>query len=259
MDLELKGKRALVTGASAGIGLAITRALATEDADVAMVARTPDRLQDAAAQVAAESTGKVLSIIADIGDDDSVAAMAQTAIDELGGIDILVNCAARREEGPSKDEDLLPELDIKVRGALRCARALAPGMVERGWGRIINIGGGAARSTGSLVRSIRNVAVTAASKNLADELGTKGVNVVAVHPGMTYTETMPERLERMARGRGVAAAEMEHMLASRVSIGRLVTAAEVADVVVFLASPRSVALNGDAVMANGGTVGPIYY
>jgi NAD(P)-dependent dehydrogenase (short-subunit alcohol dehydrogenase family) len=119
-------------------------------------------------------------------------------------------------------------------------------MVAQGWGRIINISGLAARQTGTVVGSVRNVAVAAMTKNLADELGPQGVNVTVVHPGMTRTERTIDP-------------ELERKVAAGVSIGRIVAAEEVADVVAFLASPRSVALNGDPVVASGGAKGPIYY
>src|SRR3954453_22823255 len=172
MDLELTGRRAVVTGGSRGIGLAIGRALAVEGVDVALVARTEDVLERAAADVARESGRTVIGVPADTGDDASVATMVGLVVAQLGAIDILVNAAATPATGaPFTDDDLEAEINVKVRGYLRCARAVAPQMVERGWGRIINISGLAARSTGSVVGSVRNVAVAALSKNLADELG----------------------------------------------------------------------------------------
>jgi NAD(P)-dependent dehydrogenase (short-subunit alcohol dehydrogenase family) len=132
-------------------------------------------------------------------------------------------------------------------------------MVERGWGRIVNISGLNARSASSLVGSVRNVAVAAMTKNLADELGKHGINVTVVHPGVTVTEKTPENLADRAARAGVTVAEIEARLGAGVSIGRLVTAEEVANVVTFLASPRSVAVNGDAIAVGGGAPGPVYY
>jgi NAD(P)-dependent dehydrogenase (short-subunit alcohol dehydrogenase family) len=164
-------------------------------------------------------------------------------VDELGGVDILVNAAATPNTGAGFPEDTLEEhINVKVHGYLRCARAVAPLMAAGGWGRIVNISGLAARQTGSVVGSVRNVAVAAMTKNLADELGPTGVNVTCVHPGTTVTEREPPP-----------------SAAAGVSIGRLVTAAEVADVVVFLCSRRSVAINGDAIAAGGGARGAIHY
>ncbi|MFJ9562837.1 SDR family NAD(P)-dependent oxidoreductase [Streptomyces fuscichromogenes] len=259
MDLRLGGRRAVVTGGSRGIGLAVPRALAAEGADVALVARNRPALETAAAKLAADSGSRVIAVPADTGDDTSVTEMAHEVVGRLGGVDILVNAAARPNPGTIAEEDFEAEFNVKVRGYLRTARAFTPLMREQGWGRVINIGGVAARWTGSVVGSVRNVAVAAMSKNLADELGPHGVNVVAVHPGPTRTEASEQQLRALARARGVSVEEAERLAASMVSIGRLVTAEEVADVVPFLASPRSVALNGDPVLASGGMSGPIHY
>lgn len=260
MDLQLTGRRAVVTGGSRGIGKAIGRALSAEGCDVGLVARDAAALQAAAAELAAASGRRVLALPADTGDDGSVAAMAQRALAELGGVDIVVNAAARPNTGaPLHEDDLEQEINVKVRGYLRCARAFAPGMAAAGWGRIINISGMAARQAGTVVGSVRNVAVSAMTKNLADELGRSGINVTVVHPGMTRTERTPQMLEAAAQARGVTLAEAEAALAAGTSIGRLVTAEEVAAVVTFLASPVSVAITGDAVAAGGGARGPIYY
>jgi NAD(P)-dependent dehydrogenase (short-subunit alcohol dehydrogenase family) len=260
VDLELTGRRALVTGGSRGIGLAVARSLAAEGADVALAARGEQALRRAAEDVAADSGRRVIAAVADTGDDASVTAMVARVTDELGGVDILVNAAATPATGaPFTDDDLEREVNVKVRGYLRCARAVAPQMIERGWGRIINISGLAARQTGSVVGTVRNVAVAAMTKNLADELGAQGVNVTVVHPGMTRTERTPQAMEAMATARGTSVEELERRLEGAVAIGRLVTAEEVAAVVTFLASPKSVALNGDAVVAGGGARGTIHY
>jgi NAD(P)-dependent dehydrogenase (short-subunit alcohol dehydrogenase family) len=260
VDLELTGRRAVVTGGSRGIGLAVAHLLAVEGADVALVARGEEALGRAAQDVADAGGRRVIWAAADTGDDASVRAMAASVSKQLGGVDILVNAAATPATGaPFTDDDLEREVNVKVRGYLRCARAFAPQMAERGWGRIINISGLAARQTGSIVGTVRNVAVAAMTKNLADELGSQGINVTVVHPGMTRTERTPEAMAAMAQARGTTVEELERRFEASVSIGRLVTAEEVAAVVAFLASPRSVALNGDAVVAGGGARGAIHY
>lgn len=266
MDLGLDGKRALVTGGSRGIGLAIGRALAREGAQVALLARDREAVDAAAATLAAETGSRVLGVVADTGDDDAVRRAVDEVTAALGGIDIAVNAAARpASSGPAlsaietTDDAVRAELEVKVLGYLRVARAVAPQMLERGWGRIVNVSGLNARRTGSVAGSVRNVAVAALTKNLADELGPGGVNVTVVHPGLTRTERTPGTIAARAEDDGTSEADAEVALASGVSIGRLVDAAEVADVVAFLASPRSVAINGDAVAAGGGQVGPIFY
>jgi NAD(P)-dependent dehydrogenase (short-subunit alcohol dehydrogenase family) len=259
MDLQLGGRRAVVTGGSRGIGFAVARALAAEGADVALVARNRPALEEAAAKLAAETGARVIAMPADTGDDTSVTEMARGVVGRLGGVDILVNAAARPNPGAIAEDDFAAQFNVKVLGYLRTARAFVPLMREQGWGRVINIGGIAARQTGSVVGSVRNVAVAAMSKNLADELGPHGVNVVVVHPGPTRTEASGQQLRALARARGVSIEDAERLAAPMVSIGRMVTAEEVADVVAFLASPRSVALNGDPVVASGGMSGPVYY
>jgi NAD(P)-dependent dehydrogenase (short-subunit alcohol dehydrogenase family) len=187
-------------------------------------------------------------------------------VELLGGLDILVNAAAQPATGaaPRQLADITNEafwndVDVKVLGYLRMAREAAPHMIAAGWGRIINISGLNARHASAIIGSIRNVSVAALTKNLADELGPKGINVVVVHPGLTRTEGVETMLAARAKAAGVSQIEIEAGLAAGVAIGRIVDAAEVADVVAFLASPRSVAINGDAVAVGGGAKGPIYY
>ena len=252
MDLELTGKRAIVTGGSRGIGKAIARQLAAEGADVVIAARNHEQLEIAAAQLGRETGRRILPIVADTGNERSVNQLGAQAIDRLGRIDILVNNAAvpggistATELEQIVDEQVLLDIDIKVVGYLRTARALAPHLIRNGWGRIINIGGLAIHRTGRPVATLRNVGVAAITKNLADELGPKGINVVALHPGATRTERTDPAAEKS--------------LASHVSIGRIVDSSEVANVVAFLASPKSVAINGDAIAVGGGSLGTIHY
>jgi NAD(P)-dependent dehydrogenase (short-subunit alcohol dehydrogenase family) len=265
MDLQLTGKRAIVTGGSRGIGLAVADALAAEGADVALVARGKEALAAAAERVARHGT-RVLTRVADTTDDDDVRAMVAEVAGAFGGVDVLVNAAARPASSTPTpplsgltDDALRAELETKVLGYLRCARAVAPLMAAQGFGRIINISGLNARLTGSLTGSVRNVAVAAMTKNLADELGPAGITVTVVHPGTTVTERTATMLLDRASREGTSPGEVEARLAAATSLGRLVTAAEVADVVAFLASPRSAAITGDAIAVGGGTRGVIHY
>ena len=266
MDLQLSGRRALITGGSRGIGLAVARALTAEGADVAIAARDAERLEAAAEQLRASSGRTVVPVVIDTAEDASVRAAVAVAVAALGGVDILVNNAA--EPGgqalPAKlanitDEAFFADVNVKVLGYLRCAREVAPLMIRQRWGRIINVSGLAARQTGAIIGSIRNVAVAALTKNLADELGGHGINVTVVHPGLTRTEKTAGVVGARADSLGLDAAEIEARMASRVAIGRMVNASEVADVIAFLASPRSVAITGDAVVVGGGAIGAIHY
>jgi len=266
MDLQLNGKRALITGGSKGIGRAIARQLALEGVDLVIAARNAADLDIAERELAAETGRKIVGLCVDTQDDSSVKALVSGTIAALGRLDILVNAAAKPggQTPPPKlaeitDDLFWDDVDVKVMGYLRMAREAAPHMAAAGWGRIINVSGLAARQAGSIIGSIRNVAVSALTKNLADELGPKGINVTVVHPGLTRTEKTAPLVAARAASAGVSPEEIERRLAANVTIGRLVDMAEVADVVTFLASPRSVAINGDAIACGGGAIGPIHY
>lgn len=265
MDLQLNERSAIVTGGSRGIGKAVARVLAEEGANVAIVARDPEALEDTAAELAAESGRRIIPIAADTGDDAAVRAMVDRAHEALGSVDILVNNAAAPGGGPVPaladmgEEEFFAEMNIKVMGYLRCAKAVAPIMQAQGWGRIINVSGLAARFSGSIVGSIRNVSVAAMTKNLADLLGPDGINVSVVHPGGTRTERTAERVAQWAAEQGVSEAEIEAGLDRSNSIRHFLDASEVAWVVAFLASPRSIAINGDAVAVGGGLGNAIHY
>jgi NAD(P)-dependent dehydrogenase (short-subunit alcohol dehydrogenase family) len=251
MDLELHDKRAIVTGGSRGIGKATARRLALEGAAVGIASLDPQRVRDAAVELSADVGSRVVGCACDTRIEESVHAMVTTLAGELGGVDILVNAAAipGRTTPPPKlaeltTDALWDEVNTKVMGYLRCAREVVPFMTAAGWGRIVNVSGLAARQTGSIIGSVRNVSVAAMTKNLADDLGPLGINVTVVHPGATRTERTTEELAASV---------------TWTDIGRIVEADEVADVIAFLASPRSVAITGDAIACGGGTRGSIHY
>jgi NAD(P)-dependent dehydrogenase (short-subunit alcohol dehydrogenase family) len=258
--LDLRDRVALVTGASRGIGLAIAEGLAREGAHVALVARDRNRIEEQAARIAGEYGSRALGFVADTGDDAAVEAMVRSVRSAFGAPCILVNAAATPSASSGMGEDDIErEINVKVRGYLRCVRALAPDMVANGWGRIINVGGLAMRRSTSLVGSLRNAAVASMTKALADELGPSGINVTVLHPGWTVTTTAIDLYRRRAAAEGTDSDAAEAIIAREVVIGRPVTADEVASVAVFLASPRSVALAGDGVFATGGVAGATYY
>jgi NAD(P)-dependent dehydrogenase (short-subunit alcohol dehydrogenase family) len=265
MDLQLSGKRAIVSGASRGIGRAIAHELAAEGVDVVITARGLDALEFTAKEIATATGARVIPLAVDTGDDESVVATFAAAAEVLGGVDILVNCAADpthpegfQRFGEVTAEALFRDVNVKVMGYIRTSQAVAPHMIAQGWGRIINVSGTGARQTVSISRSVRNVSVAALTKNLADELGPHGINVTVVHPGATRTERVDELFAGRAAERGVTLAEFERESANN-AIGRVVDAQEVAWVVAFLASPKSVAISGDAVTTSGGIKGFIYY
>lgn len=214
-----------------------------------------------------DRTGRrVVPIAADTGADESVREMVARAKQELGGVDILVNSAAtptfdigRRHWDQITGEDLAKEINVKVAGYIRCIQAVAPQMIERGWGRIINMAGGAARHIGSTLGSVRNAGVVAMSKNFAAELGPYGINVVAIHPGVVETERSAERVALLARRTGQTELDAKRSLFEGNHIRRTITAHDVAQVVAFLASPKAVGVTGDVISTGGGTERAIFY
>jgi NAD(P)-dependent dehydrogenase (short-subunit alcohol dehydrogenase family) len=262
MDLQLTGKRALVVGGTKGIGRAAAVTLAREGAVVTVAARHV--VTDVAAALAVETGGTVHGVVIDSRDDASVLAGVAEAVAVMGGVDILVNTAAapwtaakNTVASQTSDDAMRAEFEEKVLGYLRTARAVAPHMIAGGWGRIVNISGLGARKSGSVAQTVRNISVAAITKNLADELGPQGVNVTVVHPGLTRTDAVAALVDqRVAAGRSLA--EAERQMADNI-IGRIVTPDELAAVIVFLASPLSVAITGGAVDAGGGTPGIVTY
>jgi NAD(P)-dependent dehydrogenase (short-subunit alcohol dehydrogenase family) len=266
LDLELMDKVAVITGGNRGIGKAVASQLAKEGVDVALIARDRNALEAAAAEIAPATKRRVKGYVADTGDDAAVKAATAQVLGEFGRVDILVNCAAA-VGGQGKppmlaevtNEAFFADMNVKVMGYLRVIREVAPHMAAQGGGRIINISGLAALSTGSTIGSIRNVGVAALTKNLADELAPSGISVVCVHPGRTRTEKTADFVERQAKAHGVTPDEIERRMAAASLVRRVITAEEIAYLVAFLASPKSIAINGDSIAAGGGTPGAIHY
>ena len=260
MDLELQGKTALVTGGSRGIGKAIARELALCGCTVVITARGSEALKVASEEITAETGQLVAGIVCDLTSTSGVNQMVGSAAQEMAGrIYILVNNAAAPgglARGPLssiKDEDVINDLDTKVMGYLRCARAVAPYMIAQNWGRIINIGGTSARrANGNLSAGVRNAGLVNFTKYLAEDLGQSGITANIVHPGTTRTERSGPMYEEEAQKLGTTVAEVEARVASGNSTKRIVDASELAYVVAFLASPRSIALSGEVISASGG-------
>ena len=272
MDLGLKGKKAIVTGGSLGIGKAIALELAREGVDVAVVARTKQTLEAAASELASATGRKVIPLVADVTSKAQVDGMVAQAVAQLGGLHILVNSGSApggsaTATGPIEsvvDEDLLQDFNVKYVGALRCARAAIPHMKEQKWGRIINISGLNARNAGNLSGGARNTSLVHLSKTLAVQLGRFGITVNCVHPGITRTERTARLLEARGKELGVSPEEAERRDFAPDSprgnaICRMVDAAEVAYVTAFLVSDRAWAVTGELVVASGGAGRNVYY
>jgi NAD(P)-dependent dehydrogenase (short-subunit alcohol dehydrogenase family) len=244
MDLGLAGRVAIVTGGSRGIGRAIAKELASEGVDVAICARQRQALDEAAKALTQETGRRIIPIVADTMSSESVAHLVDATLKAFGHVDVLVNNASTpggMVRGPlaeADDKTLLEDIDTKVVGYMRCAKAVAPHMGQRRWGRIINIGGLSGRRSGN-ISGLRNAAIVHLTKTLADELGAHGITVNLVHPGATRTERTDAETERRAATN---------------AIRRIVDASEIAQVVTFLASTKAANVTGVAIDASGGSI-----
>jgi NAD(P)-dependent dehydrogenase (short-subunit alcohol dehydrogenase family) len=266
MDLKLQGKKGIVTGGSRGMGKAIARQLAREGCDVAIGARSEGPLREAAMEIAQETGCKIVPLIVDTLNLESIKGFVRQAAEALGGVHVLANCAARvggtipdNMESIS-DEQIVKDFEEKFLGYYRCAREAAVYMKQAGWGRIVNLSGGAGRTPGTAISTpARNIACVALTKSLANALGPFGINVNAIYPGTTLTEAVLERHREQAERQGKSTEVYLEELRQRSIIRHLVTAEDVAQVVVFLCSPLAVGITGEAISVSGGTNADMHY
>jgi NAD(P)-dependent dehydrogenase (short-subunit alcohol dehydrogenase family) len=266
MDLQLRGKKAIVTGGSRGMGKAIARQLAREGCDVAVGARTEGPLREAAAEITQETGRMIVPLVVDTLNDNSIKAFVRQAAESLGGVQILVNCAARvggtipDDMETISDEQIVKDFEEKFLGYYRCARESAPYMKQAGWGRIVNFSGGAGRTPGTAISTpARNIACVALTKSLANALGPSGINVNAIYPGTTITEAVLERSRAQAARQGKTLEAYFEELRSRSVIRHLVTAEDVAQVATFLCSPLAISITGEAISVSGGANADMHY
>lgn len=263
MDLQIKGKVAVVTGGSLGIGRAVSEALAAEGVRVAIVARSRDALEKAAQEITQAHGVEVLPVVADVSSTEQVSAMMDRVAAHFGRIDILVNGAAhpgglvRSAIEEADPEGLLRDIDIKVVGYMRCAKAVSVHMKKGGFGRIINIGGLTGRGSKQL-SGMRNVAICHMTKVLSDQLGPSGITVNVIHPGVVDTPHIHELYAKEARLQGLTPAQVEANYVKVTPIRRTLQPAEIADTVLFLASPRSGAITGESIGVDGGITRGIF-
>ena len=258
MEIGISGKVAIVTGGSQGIGKAIAIQLAAEGVRTVIAARKVENLKRAAAEIASATKGEVLPVQADVANLDAVKKLVAGAVSAFGGVDILVNNAAGSGSGALSeltDEDWLRHLDVKLIGYVRCAREVIPHMKQKNWGRIVNIGGEAARGNGGYASGAANSAVVNFSKKLSDEVAAYGITVNAIHPGTTRTQ----RREHAAARKGVTLDESVREQIKRIPIGRLIEPEEIAYTVLYLVSAKAAAVTGQVLGVDGGSTRGIYY
>ncbi len=257
MDLGLKDRVAIVTGASRGIGRACAAALAAEGAHVVLASLDPARNADACAALAPKASGRLLGIPTDLTKDAAVRALFERSLSEFGRLDILVNNAVHVGSGDfsTLDDDKLAEtFEHKLNGTVRCTRYAVPHMRARKWGRIVNIAGGAAwrPQLGAITVGLNNAALLNLTVALATDLGKDGILVNAVVPSSIRTERHEENIQQAMKKTGKSEAEVMAPRTSRIPLGRMGTSAEVAAVVAFLASEQASFVTGSTWAVDGG-------
>jgi 3-oxoacyl-[acyl-carrier protein] reductase len=244
--INLDGKRALVTGGSRGIGAAIAIGLAANGADVAFTYQHSTGKAEAVAKSIENSGRRAIAIQADSADPEAITRAVSEAVSALGGLDILVNSAAIGLNGMIADIDVneyQAMMDVNVRAPVLFAKAVIPHLAAGG--RIISIGSGLGERVpfpGVTAYAMSKSALSSFTRGLSRELGPRGITVNLVQPGSTDTDANP------ANG---AAADFQRSLSS---LGRFGEPHEVANVVVFLASPAASVITGAVVNADGGAI-----
>ncbi len=259
MDLNINGKLALVSGSTAGIGLAIVTTLAEEGARVIVNGRTQASVDSVVAQLKAQTGGEVHGFAGDL----STASAAEEVARRFPGVEILVNNLGIFEPKPFfeiEDEDWQRFFDVNVLSAVRLSRHYAQGMAERNWGRVVFLSSESALQipTEMIHYGMTKTALLAVSRGLAETLAGTGVTVNAVLPGPTRSEGVGDFFAKLAEEQGVSTAELEaNFLAEHRPtslIKRLATVEEVANMVVYLASMQASATTGAALRVDGGVL-----
>ncbi|HEY7061127.1 MAG TPA: SDR family oxidoreductase [Chloroflexota bacterium] len=258
MDLELNGKRALVTGASSGIGRAVALQLAAEGVHVAVSARRAALLDEVAAEARARGVTAV-ALPADVTDPDAAEQVVAAARRALQGLDVLVNSAGGSSSGgvlDVPDADWEENLRLKLLGTVRFSRAALP-LLTRPGGVIVNVVGGSGKrpSARSAVNSVVNAGLLAFSDLLAADAAPQGIRVVAVNPGLTETPLLDRLVADRARLEGVAADTMLAQMRAHAPLGRLGQPEDTARAVAFLVSPLAAMISGAAIDLGGPAAG----
>ncbi len=254
--MPLHGKTAVVTGGGRGIGAAIARALAEAGAELIISARTRAQIEI----VAAELTGaghRAQALACDVTDETSVAELARDAHERMGRIDILVNNAGVAHSAPLRRinlDDWNRLFAVNATGTFLCTRAFLPGMVERGWGRVVNIASVAALSGAKYIAAYAAAkhAVLGLTRSVAAEVAANGVTVNAVCPGFVDTDMTRESVERIVAKTGMSKDQALQAILDQTPQRRLIAPEEVAHAVLALCDDKAKSITGQAIVLDGG-------
>jgi len=258
--MKLENRLAFITGGGRGIGRAIALAFAAEGASIAVAARTRAQVDSVADEAASEFGVETLAIECDVSDAGSISrAFAHTHEQFGGGPDILVNNAGIAETSPfAKTDEAMWQrhLEVNLTGTFRCTRAALPGMIERGWGRVINIASIAGKTGAPYISAYAasKHGVLGLTRSLALEVGPNGITVNAICPGYVDTDMTSRGIANIVAKTGKSASDALAALKRMSPQNRLVTAEEVAALALLLASEEGRGINGQAINVDGGTV-----
>jgi 3-oxoacyl-[acyl-carrier protein] reductase/bacilysin biosynthesis oxidoreductase BacG len=260
METNLTGKVAIVTGGSAGIGLACVKALLAEGVNVVIASKqraleTADSLRPV--KEGEQQKERVFGIKADLTEPGKADMVAQTAIDGFGKIDILINCAGAARAGAFldlSDQDFLDAWTLKLLGYIRMIRAVLPHMIGRSDGRIVNIIGAAGRTPSAtfLAGSTANAALINFTRGISKEIAQHNIRINAISPSLTETERANRLAEQTAQAKGISVAEVMSDSTRSIPIGRLIQPSEIASLAVFLVSDLASSITGAEVLIDGG-------
>ena len=259
MDLGLRGRVALVSASSKGLGRAIAEELAAEGANLVMCARGEDALRETADSIRKSAGVTVVEVSADVSEQSGIDRVAKTALDKFGKVDILVTNSGGPPSGPF--ESLTPEMweaatRLLLTSAIGLARALLPGMKERRWGRILNVTSIAVKQPidGLMLSNSLRAAVTGYARTLANEVAPFKVTVNNIMPGYTRTERVEELSQMMAKKQGITPAEFIARWEQEIPMHRIGEPREFAALAAFLVSERASYITGTSVQVDGGWI-----
>jgi len=262
MDLRLTGKKAVVTGASAGIGKAVTWSLAREGVDVAICARNKGPLEEAAAEISRATNRQIVPIAADLTKPADAENFISKAHAALGRIDILVNNAGSSPGGVIEhlsEEDWASSLQLKFMGYVRCMKHVLPIMQKQGKGRVVNVIGndGVKVSYWEIAPGAANAAGQNLTLSLASQYGKDNISFVCVNPGPVRTERWTGLVKAMARDMNISYEEADKAAPASIPLGRIAESEEVANLVTYLASDLAHFINGTMIEIDGGQDKPL--
>ena len=258
MDLGLKGKVAVVTGGSEGIGRAAAQSLGREGASVVVCARRGDVLQKAADEVAEQTGARIIAVQADVTVAADIERVIQKALEEFGRLDILVNNAGTSAAGPFEsvtDEAWQSDLDLKLFGAIRATRAAVPHIRKQGGGSIVNLLNIGAKQPAarSVPTSVSRAAGMALMKALSKELAADNIRVNGINIGLIKSGQNQRHWERLGRPGTLDEYYAERAKSVGIPLGRVGEAEEVGDLIAFLCSTRGAYISGVSINMDGGS------